>query len=45
MTTSRTTLRIITLILFLAGLMLLQKPIFSQTITAAPLSSTQQACA
>jgi pimeloyl-ACP methyl ester carboxylesterase len=36
MSTSRTTARIITLLLILAGLMLLQKPVFGQAIPAAP---------
>ena len=36
MTTSRTTSRFIIILLFLAGLLLLRKPVFGQAITAAP---------
>ena len=36
MTTSRTTSRLIIVLLFLAGLLLLRKPVFGQAITAAP---------
>jgi pimeloyl-ACP methyl ester carboxylesterase len=36
MTTSRTTSRFIIILLFLAGLLLLRKPVFGQPITAAP---------
>jgi len=36
MSASRTTLRLITLLFLLAGLLLLRKPVFGQTITAAP---------
>ena len=36
MSTSRATIRLITLLFLLAGLLLLRKPIFGQAITAAP---------
>jgi pimeloyl-ACP methyl ester carboxylesterase len=36
MTASRTTLRLITLLFLLAGILLLRRPVFGQTITAAP---------
>jgi pimeloyl-ACP methyl ester carboxylesterase len=36
MSASRTTLRLITLLFLLAGILLLRKPVFGQTITAAP---------
>src|ERR1700729_250749 len=36
MTTSRTTNRLVIIILFLAGILLLRKPVFGQAITAAP---------
>jgi hypothetical protein len=36
MTTSRTALRIITLLFLLAGILLLRKPVFGQPITAMP---------
>jgi hypothetical protein len=35
MSTSRTTLRLITILFLLAGILLLRKPVFGQTITAA----------
>jgi hypothetical protein len=36
MSLSRTTLRLITVLFLLAGILLLRKPVFGQTITAAP---------
>jgi pimeloyl-ACP methyl ester carboxylesterase len=36
MTTSRTTSRLVIILLFLAGILLLRKPVFGQSITAAP---------
>jgi pimeloyl-ACP methyl ester carboxylesterase len=36
MSASRTTLRLITLLFLLAGILLLRRPVFGQTITAAP---------
>ena len=36
MSASRTTLRLITVLFLLAGILLLRKPVFGQTITAAP---------
>jgi hypothetical protein len=36
MTTSPTTIRLLTVLFFLAGLLLLKKPVFGQTVTAAP---------
>jgi hypothetical protein len=36
MSTSRTTLRLITILFLLAGILLLRKPVFGQTTTAAP---------
>jgi hypothetical protein len=39
MTTSRTSTRLIIILLFLAGLLLLQKPVFGQAITAASPAS------
>jgi pimeloyl-ACP methyl ester carboxylesterase len=36
MSASRTTLRLITVLFFLAGILLLRKPVLGQTITAAP---------
>jgi hypothetical protein len=36
MTTSRTTSRLIIILLFLAGLLLLRKPLFGEVITTAP---------
>lgn len=40
MTTSRTASRLIIILLFLAGLLLLRKPVFGQAITAAPTSAS-----
>ena len=36
MSATRTILRLVALLLFLAGILLLRKPIFGQAITAAP---------
>jgi len=36
MSTSRTTLRLITILFLLAGILLLRKPVFGQPITAEP---------
>jgi len=36
MSLTRTALRLITLLLLLAGILLLRKPVFGETITAAP---------
>jgi hypothetical protein len=36
MSTSRTTLRLITILFLLAGILLLRKPVFGQPITTAP---------
>jgi hypothetical protein len=36
MTTSRTTSRVIIILLFLAGLLLLRKPVFGQTLPTVP---------
>jgi hypothetical protein len=36
MSTSRTALRLITILFLLAGILLLRKPVFGQAITAAP---------
>jgi len=36
MSASRATIRLITLLFLLAGLLLLRKPVFGQAITAAP---------
>jgi hypothetical protein len=36
MSTSRTALRLITILFLLAGILLLRKPVFGQTVTSAP---------
>jgi hypothetical protein len=36
MSASRTTLRLITVLFLLAGILLLRKPVFGQTIAASP---------
>ena len=48
MSASRTTLRLITLLFLLAGILLLRKPVFGQSVTAAPtphhLPASEKAC-